>query len=115
MNNLAALLKRLAAPVGREEKIDSVISRAARLAGLSYSRAFNIWYGKAKRVDSEERAAILSALTKKEIADERNELHALKIAHVRMESRLNQMEAALARAASADDIETISRAFGIDA
>ncbi len=113
MNDLAAHLKKLAAPIERAEKIDAVISRAARLAGLSYSRAFNIWYGKAKRIEPEERTAILSALTKKEIADERNELHALKIAHVRMESRLNQMEAALARAASAGDVETIASALGI--
>jgi hypothetical protein len=97
MNDLAAHLKRLAAPIERAEKIDAVISRAARLAGLSCSRAFNIWYGKAKRVEPEERTAILSALTKKEIADQRNELHELKVRIAVLESRFNQKDADFCR------------------
>src|SRR5947209_14578977 len=38
------------------------IDRAARAAGLSYWRAFDIWYGKARRIDAHEAAQINEAI-----------------------------------------------------
>lgn len=98
MKDLAHLLKQIAAPIDRGEKFNIAIERAARLSGLSYSRAFNIWYGKAKRIEPHEETAILSALVEKRLADEKNELHALKISLARLETQLSQTQAALARA-----------------
>lgn len=110
MTDFTPLFKQLG---GTEGQVKARIAIAARLAGFSETRAFDIWYGKARRIEPREHQAVIAALIEKRIADERNELHALKIAHVRMESRLNQMEAALARAASAGDVETIADALGI--
>ncbi len=89
------------------------LARAAKAAGLSDARAFDIWYGRARRIEPHEQQAILSALVAKEIADERNEQHGFRMALAKMESRLTQMEAALARAASAGDVETIASALGV--
>lgn len=114
MTDVSVLLKELAGRGERGDKIKAAIDRAARAAGLPYWRAFNIWYGKAA-ADDAERNAILSALVEQKIADERNALHELKIAQLRMESRLNQMEAALRRAASSSDINTLAAAFNIPA
>ncbi len=89
------------------------LARAAKAAELPDARAFEIWYGRARRIEPHEQQAILSALVAKEIADERNEQHGFRLALAKMESRLNQMEAALVRAASAGDVETIASALGI--
>lgn len=54
-------LHRLAEPIPAGDKVKAQISRAARAAGLSYWRAFDLWYGKARRIDAHELDAIRSA------------------------------------------------------
>ena len=112
MSDVSGLLKELAGAGDRGDKIKVAIDRAAKSAGLPYWRTFDLWYRKAVANEA-ERQAIITALVEKRIADERNELHNLKIRIARMELRLNQAESALARAASDQDVLAVSRAFGI--
>jgi hypothetical protein len=49
--NPAKALKELSEPRSRDEKITTIIERTAYLAGLSYSRCFEIWYGRARRIE----------------------------------------------------------------
>lgn len=93
MKLLADLLKELAAPISREEKIEAAITRAARLSGIPYNRVFNIWYGKAKWGDAHEHESVVNAVDEKRRREARNELHELKTRIAVMESRLNQMDA----------------------
>jgi hypothetical protein len=86
-------LKQLAEPFTRGDKIKSMIDRAARRAGLSYWRAFDLWYAKARRIEPYETAAIESALDSKRKEEARNEFHELKIRLARLESRLVQTDA----------------------
>jgi len=57
----SAGLRELAEPVAAGDRVKRQIERAARAAGLSYWRAFDIWYGKARRVDARELEAIRAA------------------------------------------------------
>lgn len=57
----ASGLKALSGPAVTGDRVKAQISRAARAAGLSYWRAFDIWYGKARRIDAYELEAIRSA------------------------------------------------------
>src|SRR3546814_19290128 len=43
-----------AGPLGWEDNKKSAIARAARLVGISYSRAFNIIYGRSRRLEASE-------------------------------------------------------------
>lgn len=90
---LADLLKELAAPISRDEKVEAAIARAARLSGIPYNRVFNIWYGKARWGDTHEHDAVVRAVDEKRRREARNELHELKTRIAIMESRLNQMDA----------------------
>jgi hypothetical protein len=65
-----------------------MIDRAARRAGLSYWRAFDIWYGKARRIEQAERASIAEALEHKRKEATRNELHELRLRLARLEAIL---------------------------
>jgi hypothetical protein len=89
MTDLSAALRELSEPWQRGDRIKAAIGRAARLAGLSYWRAFDIWYGKARRVDSGERERIAEALTKRREEAARHELHDLKIRIARLEALLS--------------------------
>jgi len=77
----AQMLRALSDP-GARTKV--AIDQAARRSGLHYWRAFDIWYGKARRIEPHEIENIKQALDAKnerERADERdtrNELQALK-------------------------------------
>ena len=90
--NVGSQLRQLAEPVERGEKIEVVIDRAAGLAGLDYWRAFNIWYGKARRIEQHETDAIADALHKKNRQDVRHELHELTTRIALLESRLRQAD-----------------------
>lgn len=90
--NVGSQLRELAEPVERGEKIEVVIDRAAGLAGLDYWRAFNIWYGKARRVEQHETDAVAAALQKKNRQDVRHELHELTTRIALLESRLRQTD-----------------------
>ena len=53
------------APHREGDKIKSRIARAAREAGLSYWRAFDLWYRKARRIDAAELEAIRVAAARR--------------------------------------------------
>lgn len=93
MKLLADLLKELAAPISRDEKVEAAITRASRLSGIPYNRVFNIWYGKTKWGDAHEHEAVVKAVDEKRRREARNELHEIKVRVAQMESRLNQMDA----------------------
>lgn len=81
-------LKELADPRPSGDYIKRAIERAAAAAGLHYWRAFDIWYGKARRIDAHEAAQINEALRLKREKAVANEYHDLK-------TRLAKLEAAL--------------------
>jgi hypothetical protein len=86
--NPAKALKELSEPSSREEKITTIIERTACLAGLSYSRCFEIWYGRARRIEPAEIARISEALKQKQALEARNELSELRLRLERLESIL---------------------------
>ena len=88
MTDPAAALRELSEPWSRGDRIKVAIDRAARRAGLSYWRAFDIWYGKARRIDELERTRIAEALEHKRKEATRNELHELRLRIVRLEAIL---------------------------
>ena len=57
----SASLRLLAGPMRIGDRIKARISRAARASGLTYWRAYDIWYGKARRLDAAEMEAIRCA------------------------------------------------------
>lgn len=77
----------------RVEKIPEAIKRAAKRADLDYWRAFDIWYGKARRVSDDERQKIAVALQQKNEQDARHELHDLKLRILRLEATLRTQDA----------------------
>lgn len=81
-------LKELAEPRHSGEYVKRAIERAAAAAGLHYWRAFDIWYGKARRIDAHEAEQINEALRIKREKAAANEYHDLK-------ARLAKLEAAL--------------------
>lgn len=81
-------LKELAGTRLAGDPIKAAISRAAKRAGLSYWRAFDIWYCKARRVEQFELDAISDALALKRKEDQRNEAHELRLRITRLESLL---------------------------
>jgi hypothetical protein len=88
----AGALKALSEPWERGDRIKRAIERSARLAGLTYSRAFEMWYGRAK-VLPDEIARISEALALKNRKDARNELSELRLRLARLESLLLQTDA----------------------
>jgi hypothetical protein len=90
MSNPAKWLRELSEPWKDGEKVKSAIDRASKLASLSYWRAFDIWYDKARQVEPYEIEQIANAIQAKNERDARNELHDLKTRLLRLESRLAQ-------------------------
>lgn len=86
-------LRSLGAWDRRIEKVHSAIDRAAKASGLDHWRAFDIWYGKARRVSDVERQAIAVALQQKNEQDARHELHDLKLRILRLEATLRTQDA----------------------
>lgn len=85
-------LRELSEPWPSGERVNLAIARAARLSGLAYWRASNIWYRKAHRVEPHEITAISDALQRKRELDDRNEIANIKLRIARLESRLNQTD-----------------------
>jgi hypothetical protein len=54
-------LRQLAEPRPVGDRVKTAIGRAAKLAGLSFPRAENLWYGEARTVRAEEMDAIRRA------------------------------------------------------
>jgi hypothetical protein len=92
MTDLSASLRELSEPWERGDKIKAAIARAARAADLSYWRAFDIWYGKARRIEPAEADRIAAALQRKSEEHARNELHELRTRLLRLESLLVQTD-----------------------
>ena len=97
----AQMLRALSDP-GARTKV--AIDQAARRSGLHYWRAFDIWYGKARRIEPHEIENIKTALDAKneqKRADERaarDELQDLKLRIARLEARLAAEDEDLHRA-----------------
>jgi len=92
MTDLSASLRELSEPWERGDKIKAAIARSARAAGLTYWRAFDIWYGKARRIDPAEADRIQAALQRKSEEHARNEFHELRTRLLRLESLLIQTD-----------------------
>lgn len=88
----AEALKELANPRPGGDPTKSAINRAAKRAGLTYWRAFDIWYGKARRIEQHEVDALADALEKKRKEAERNEIHEIRTRLARLEARLSQQD-----------------------
>lgn len=84
----ADALKELAEPRPVGDLIKEAIGRSARIVGISYTRAFDIWYGKARRIDDFEADQIAAALQKKREEEARNEIHDLRTRLLKMEARI---------------------------
>lgn len=91
--DVGAQLRELSEPRLRGEKMTTIIERTARLAGLSYSRCYEIYYGRARRIEHAEMLRISAALERKNRRDARNELSELRLRLVRLESLLLQTDA----------------------
>jgi hypothetical protein len=91
VTEVAEGLKALSEPRPSGDRIKTAISRAARRAGLSYWRAFDLWYGKARRIDAAELEAIRAANQKhsRRGADASDELKQLR-------ERISALEALVA-------------------
>ncbi|GAC1573017.1 MAG: hypothetical protein NVS3B5_02290 [Sphingomicrobium sp.] len=100
MSDAAEMLRELSEPWPSGEYVKSAIGRAARLARLGYWRAFDIWYGKARRVEPFEIEQISTALRIKNERAARNELHELKSRLAVLEARLNAGDADFYRPAT---------------
>jgi hypothetical protein len=92
MTDLAAGLRELSEPWPSGSKVKEAINRAARASGLSYWRAFDIWYGKARRIDNHEWEMVQRALEKAQQKAARNELHELRTRLLRLEALLVQTD-----------------------
>jgi len=86
--DVAEKLKALSQPHDRGEKIEDIIARSARLAGLKYSRCYEIWYRRARRIEPAEVVRIDDALKQKQAKETRNELSELRLRLTRIESLL---------------------------
>jgi hypothetical protein len=97
VTDVQAALRELAEPSVRGDRVKAAIERAARLTGLSYWRAFDIWYGKARRIEEAERARIAEAVEQKRRAAARHELHELRTRIAKLETLFAQAGADHAR------------------
>jgi hypothetical protein len=92
LTDVSAALRSLSEPWERGDKIKAAIARSARAAGLTYWRAFDIWYGKARRIEPAEADRIQAALQRKSEEHARNELHELRTRLLRLEALLVQTD-----------------------
>ncbi len=88
MKTYADALRELAEPRPVGDLVKTAILRAARATGLSYTRAFDVWYGKARRIDAHEAQQIADALQRKREEEAHNEIHQLRTRLLKMESRM---------------------------
>ena len=97
MTDIADGLRELAAPWNPGDRVKAAIERAARAAGFSYTRTFDLWYRKTRRVEDHEIAAVNDAIEKKRAEETRNELHELRTRLARLESLVAQKDPAFHR------------------
>ncbi len=98
LGSVSKLLRELSEPWPSGERVKSALDRAAKLAGLSYWRAFDLWYCKARKVEEYEIDAIKEALRIKNERAARNELHQAKLLLATLEARLGAGDADFYRA-----------------
>ena len=84
-------LKLIAPPV-EGANIKSRIAAAARVTGLSYWRAWDLWYGKARRIDAHEADTIRTA-RRRRAESNRHELTALATDFEALAERLASLAA----------------------
>ena len=111
MTDAALMLRDLSQPWASGERMKSVLDRTSRLARLTYWRTYDIWYGKARRVEPHEIAQIAEALRIKTEKAARNELHELKLRLTRLEASLSAGDADFYRP-SIDHAGDMVRQFG---
>lgn len=92
LTDVSAALRELSEPWERGDKIKAAIARAARAADLSYWRAFDIWYGKARRIEPDEVARIEAARQRQSDERDRNEFHELRTRLLKLESKFVQKD-----------------------
>jgi hypothetical protein len=97
-SDFSAALKELAEPYPAGDRFKAAINRSARLAHLDYWRAFNIWYGKARRIDAHEAFQITEALRIKREKAAQNELQELRTRLAKLESAIVQNHSDFSRA-----------------
>lgn len=90
-------LRKIAGELLPGEKIGVVIGRVASLVGLKYSRAFELWYGRSRRLESYEREQIREALARKELERLENDLHNWRISLAKMDAKVASLRADLNR------------------
>jgi hypothetical protein len=93
MSDAAVMLRELSLPWSPGERMKSVLDRTSRLARLTYWRTYDIWYGKARRIEPYEIEQIAEALRIKREKAAHNELHEAKLLLARVEARLNAIDA----------------------
>ena len=86
--NAREAIRELARPRPEGEPIKRAIERAAKAWGGEYWRTFDIWYGKARRIEPHEANAIADAVQAKRELEAANELHELRLRLTRLEARL---------------------------
>jgi len=81
-------LRELAGPRMAGDPVKQAVDRAARLSGLTYWRAYDIWYGKNRRIEQAEEMQILEALAKRRKLVARNEIQDLRTRLAALEAKL---------------------------
>lgn len=114
MSDATAMLKDLAEPWRPGEFVKDVLARVAPLAGLTHSRAFEIWYARARRIEVHEIANIAAAIAKKNKRAVWNEIHDLKIRMAKLEAVVGGSSEDFGRPASASDRPLLRVAGGAD-
>ncbi len=92
-DDVGAKLKQLSEPILDGEPKKSAIARAAKLSKLAYWRAWDIWYGKARKIEDYEIDRIETALDRKIRLEALNELSQLRLRLARLETLLVQTDA----------------------
>lgn len=87
--NIRDALRELAEPWPSGSYAKEAIDRAARMAGLSYTRCSDIWYSKARRLDPQEIDKVEAAVARKREREARNELQELRTRLTKLETRLS--------------------------
>lgn len=114
LGEAAQALRELVEPIGFGTKVKRAIENAAHAAGLPYWRAFDIWYGKARRLEDFERDQIADALAAKRREAARNELHELRTRILRLEALLARSDPDFHRPSIAAARDQILRLDGKD-
>jgi len=92
MTDAALMLKELSLPWAAGERMKSILDRASKLARLKYSRTYEIWYGRARRIEPQEIEQIAEALRLKNEKAARNEFHELKFRLAKLEAALSSRD-----------------------